>query len=124
MQKGGTIEKVWVTAAALAVISLGVGIVVATYQRQQAVQAQERATHNLNLAIEAVDEMLLRVGDTLAVLPQMEQFRGALLDKARQFYEQFQEQTTEPELRLGSALAHQRLGDVYRSTLTIQLLKS
>ncbi len=107
-------HKVWVTAAALAVISLGVGIVVATYQRQQAVQARERATHNLNLAIEAVDEMLLRVGDTLAAMPQMEQFRGALLDKARQFYEQFQEQTTEPELRLGSALAHQRLGDVYR----------
>ncbi len=107
-------HRVWVTAAALAVISLGVGIVVATYQRQQAVQARERAIHNLNLAIEAVDEMLLRVGDTLAALPQMEQFRGALLDKARQFYEQFQEQTTEPELRLGSALAHQRLGDVYR----------
>jgi tetratricopeptide (TPR) repeat protein len=107
-------HKVWVAAATLAVFSLGAGLVVATYQRQQAVMAQERALHNLNLAIEAVDEMLLRVGDTLAAVPQMEQFRGALLDKARQFYEQFQEQTTEPELRLGSALAHQRLGDVYR----------
>jgi tetratricopeptide (TPR) repeat protein len=107
-------HKVWVAAAALAVTSLGAGLVVAMYQRQQAVVAQERALHNLNLAIEAVDEMLTRVGDTLAAVPQMEEFRGQLLDKARQFYEQFQEQTTEPELRLGSALAYQRLGDVYR----------
>jgi len=45
-------------AAALAVFSLGAGLVVATYQRQQAVMAQERALHNLNLAIEAVDRAM------------------------------------------------------------------
>lgn len=108
----------WVTAAALAVGGLGIGLGTATYQWRQAEAERARALQNLNLAIEAVDEMLVAVGDTLAFAgaPELEEIRAALFAKARTFYEQFRTQTTEPEYRLATALATQRLGDVYGLT--------
>ena len=110
--------KGWVTAAALAVSGLGVGLGTATYQWRQAETERARALQNLNMAIEAVDEMLVAVGDTLAFAgaPELEEIRESLFAKARTFYEQFRTQTTEPEYRLATALATQRLGDVYGLT--------
>jgi tetratricopeptide (TPR) repeat protein len=110
--------KGWVAAAALAVSSLGVGLGAATYQWRQAEVQRSRALQNLNMAIEAVDQMLLAVGDTLALAsaPVLEEIREDLFAKARSFYEQFRAQTTEPEYRLATAMASQRLGDVYGLT--------
>jgi len=110
--------KGWVTAGALALAGLGIGLGAATYQWRQAEEERARALQNLNLAIEAVDQMLLAVGDTLAVAtePAIEEIRTDLFTKARSFYEQFRTQRMEPEYRLATALASQRLGDVYGLT--------
>jgi eukaryotic-like serine/threonine-protein kinase len=104
----------WVAAAALAVTGLGVGLGTATYEWRRAEAARARALQNLNLAIEAVDEMLVAAGDTLAFAnaPALEEIREELFAKARRFYEQFEEQTTEPEYRLATAMASQRIADV------------
>jgi hypothetical protein len=110
--------KGWVAAGTLAVSGLGVGLGTATYQWRRAEAQRGRALENLNLAIDAVDEMLVAVGDTLAFAstPGLEQVREELYGKARSFYEKFQAQTSEPEYRLASAIASQRLGDVYGHT--------
>ncbi len=104
----------WVTVAALALTGLGVGLGTATYQWRQAEAARARALQNLNLAIKAVDEMLVAAGDTLAFAnaPALEEIREELFEKARTFYEQFEEQTTEPEYRLATAMASQKIADV------------
>jgi tetratricopeptide (TPR) repeat protein len=60
--------------------------------------------------------MLTEVGkESLANVPQMEEVRQDLLEKARIFYDMFQKQKpADASLRLGTALAHSRLGDIYR----------
>lgn len=80
---------------------------------------KDRAEHNLFLAKLAVDESLSSAGREhareAADLPQMEEFRKELLNKARAFYLNFAKQ--EPrneELRKEMARARSRLGDVDR----------
>jgi tetratricopeptide (TPR) repeat protein len=78
-----------------------------------------RAERNLQLAGNAVDEMLSSAGRQQARvaedLPQMEEFRRELLDKARNFYTIFTTQQPDSEqLRHEMARAHFRLGDIYR----------
>ena len=105
----------WRVAAAvgavLLVLTLG-----ASVQEFRAKKAQQLAESNLQLARQAVDSMLTEVGEkSLADVPQMEAIRQVLLEKARVFYEKFQQQKrTDPSLRFGTALAHSRLGDIYR----------
>lgn len=88
----------------------------AFFQESRAKKAQQLAEYNLQLATQAVDSMLTEVGKkSLADVPQMEEIRQDLLEKARVFYNMFQQQKpTDPSLRLGTALAHSRLGDIYR----------
>lgn len=88
----------------------------AFFQESRAKKAQQLAEYNLQLATQAVDSMLTEVGrKSLADVPQMEEIRQDLLEKARVFYDVFQQQKpTDPSLRLGTALAHSRLGDIYR----------
>jgi len=85
-------------------------------QESRARKAQQLAEYNLQLATQAVDSLLTEVGKkSLADVPQMEEIRQDLLEKARVFYDLFQQQKpSDPSLRLGTALAHSRLGDIYR----------
>src|SRR6202171_783427 len=80
---------------------------------------QDRAERNLALAKKAVDESLSSAGREqgreAADLPQMEEFRKELLDKARIFYLAFVTQYPLNEsLRKEAALAHSKLGDIDR----------
>ena len=77
------------------------------------------AEANLRQAKDAVDEMLSSAGRQSAReeadLPQMEEFRRELLDKAKGFYLGFtKEQPGNEELRNEMARAHLRLGDINR----------
>ena len=78
-----------------------------------------RAESNLVQAKKAVDESLSSAGREqareAADLPQMEEFRKELLDKARIFYLGFVKQYPDSEnLRAEAALAHSKLGDIDR----------
>lgn len=78
-----------------------------------------RAENNLQLAKKAVDESLSSAGREsgreAGDLPQVEQFRKELLDKAEAFYTLFaQQNSTNPNLRSEEARAHSRLGDINR----------
>jgi tetratricopeptide (TPR) repeat protein len=82
-------------------------------------QENARAEGNLQLAENAVDEMLSSAGrDDARVaedVPQMEEFRRELLEKARAFYSIFTTQKPNNErLRHETATAHFRLGDIDR----------
>lgn len=80
---------------------------------------QTRAVSNFGLAKQAVDESLSSAGRDpareAADLPQMEEFRKELLDKARIFYLGFVKQDPRSEnLRKEAALAYSKLGDIDR----------
>jgi len=103
----------WVAGAMalLAGISLLLAIV--------AMREKNRAEANLQLANKAVDESLSSAGRHKAKgpgdLPEMEEFRKELLDKAAGFYASFAKQHPKNEdLRSEVAAAHSRLGDTNR----------
>jgi len=78
-----------------------------------------RAEYNLQLAGNAVDEMLSSAGRqqarVAADVPEMEEFRKELLVKAASFFEIFTRQDADNEqLRHQTARAHFRLGDIHR----------
>ena len=79
-------------------------------------RAQQIAEENLQLAQRAVDETLTQLGsEDLADVPQMEEVRRRILAAALPFYLEFQKrQPSDPEMRMDPALAHRRLGDIYR----------
>ena len=75
---------------------------------------RKKAEKNFKRAKLAVDQMLSEVGqDRLRYIPQMETVRRDLLKKAKTFYDEFmKEQSTDPDIRLESALAQQRVADI------------
>jgi len=78
-----------------------------------------RAEANLQLAKNAVDQSLSSAGRQQARegadVPQLEQFREELLEKAMSFYVTFTKQSPRNEgLREEAASAHSRLGDINR----------
>ena len=77
---------------------------------------RDRAEHNADLALQAVDEMLTEVAEEhLALEPRMEEKRRILLEKALAFYEKLQaENEGNPKLRRQSALGQKRLADILR----------
>ena len=98
------------TSAALvlaALVALSIGTVL--IRREQA-----RTEVNFRLARDAVDQMLTRLGEVeLADVPQMEQVRGRMLDKARTFYETFlAERGGDRSIRRETGRANLRLGDI------------
>jgi tetratricopeptide (TPR) repeat protein len=103
-----------VVTSVLAMLLLIVGFLL------QAVRVRSsRAEHNLELAKRAVDESLSSVGSQqareAADMPQMDEMRRQLLDKAKVFYHTLARQ--EPKREKFSkevALAHSRLGDIDR----------
>ena len=77
----------------------------------RAVVAEDRAAINLRRALDAVDQMLTRVGDEkLANVPLLEDVRRELLEDAVQLYGQFLEEVPDdPRVRLETAMTERRL---------------
>lgn len=77
---------------------------------------RDRAERNVELATQAVDEMLTEVGEEhLALEPRMEEKRRILLEKALAFYKTLQaENEDNPKLVRKTALAQRRLAEIKR----------
>jgi tetratricopeptide (TPR) repeat protein/energy-coupling factor transporter ATP-binding protein EcfA2 len=108
------LQQAWWTAAVF-----GVLFVIAGGLAYLARAENRRATNNLSLAKEAVDQTLSSAGldpaSAGADVPQMTQFRRELLEKAKAFYDDFLKQDVGNEtLRREMALAHLRLGHIDR----------
>lgn len=86
----------------------------AEQRREEAQQERAHAAANFQRARDAVDE-LTDVGEKrLAHVPQMEEVRRALLEKALRFYQGFlEEQSTNPAVRRETARAYQRTAAIY-----------
>jgi tetratricopeptide (TPR) repeat protein len=101
-------------AAVFAVLFVGTGVLAYFAWAENA-----RAEANLRFARAAVDQSLSSADVDLssagADVPQMAEFRQALLNKAKQFYVQFLQQNPRGlELRREMAHAHYRLGHIAR----------
>jgi serine/threonine protein kinase/tetratricopeptide (TPR) repeat protein len=117
------------TAAAFAVL-LVAGVVVSTWQAVRARQAEvralaerdqkdeqrRRAKTNLDRAIRAIDQMLIRADEQrLGHIPQFYEERRKILEDALALYQGLlDENSGEPEIRLQTGRAHERMGDINR----------
>lgn len=104
-------------AVSAVAIALAAFATFAWLQRNEAVRERERANANLEVARDAVGEMLAEVGrESLADVPQMEQVRTHLLAKAQTLYEDLARQMPgdNVDLIVETALARGALGDVHR----------
>ncbi len=100
---------------------LGSLFLIALFLAYFALKQTRRAEENLKWARKAVDESLSSAGSQQAReasdVPQMEEFRKKLLDKAQTFYTLLaQKNSTNLDLRIEEAEAHSRLGDINRLT--------
>jgi tetratricopeptide (TPR) repeat protein len=100
---------------------LGALFLIALFLAYFALMQTRRAEENLKSAQKAVDESLSSAGSEQAReasdVPQMEEFRKELLDKAQTFYTLLaQKNSTNLNLRIEQAEAHSRLGDINRLT--------
>ena len=77
---------------------------------EQAVAAEQRATRHLQGALDAVDQMLSRVGDKkLENIPLMEQVRYELLEDAVRLYDRFlADAPHDPQLQTETAITERR----------------
>src|SRR5262249_53497005 len=117
------------TVAAVA-IALIAGASVATWQAIRARDAErlvkvellekdkqfQRAEANFLQTLEAVDGLLTEVGQKeLESVPQFEQVRRRLLEKALRFFQDFlQTRGDDPTVRFEAALAYRRVGEIQR----------
>jgi serine/threonine protein kinase len=82
-------------------------------QEQLARGHADRANANLRLAIQAVNEMYTEVSENwLKATPRMQKSRRYVLERALEFYHQFAERNSDPDLRLETALAWRRIGEI------------
>ncbi|MEM9381606.1 MAG: protein kinase [Planctomycetota bacterium] len=83
-------------------------------QRDKAIAEEGRAGRNLDRAMRAVEGFLTRIGDEdLRDVPLVHELRARVLEEALAFYsELLQDQETSPGLRLETARAARRVGDV------------
>lgn len=88
------------------------GLVIANAERRRAEEEKQRAEDSLRLALGAVDDLLTEVGDnTLLNQPGMRSLQRQLLEKARDYYQQFLEQSGNDEaIQDELAKAHFRVG--------------
>jgi tetratricopeptide (TPR) repeat protein len=113
-QRIRNLQIAWGSAAVLLIL-----LVVAAYAYAVARRESNRAEANLRLAKNAVDETLAASdrdpAQRGADVPQLEEFRRELLERARRFYLEFVTQKPNSEEFLKElALAHVRLGHIYR----------
>jgi hypothetical protein len=80
----------------------------ANLARQAEFEQRQRAEANLQKALEAVDQMLIRVGgEKLKSVPHMTELRGELLEDALRFQQELlQSDPDDPDLRYRVALAN------------------
>jgi tetratricopeptide (TPR) repeat protein len=107
-----------VLARGLAVFFLAVCLVIGWLYRA-ARREDQRAEKNLTLATNAVDQLLVATDRNQrsvgADVPEMEQFRRELLERAKPFYNEFIAQKPDNERFVTEAgLAHLRLGEIGR----------
>jgi tetratricopeptide (TPR) repeat protein len=116
-------RAVLTTAVAVTVLALigAMGILGASYQRLQEQQRQtqvqyQRAEAHFLKTLNAVDALLLEVGDKeLASVPHLEPVRRRLLEKALAFFDEFlQERGDDPMLRFEAGMAYRRVSDIHR----------
>ncbi len=108
------LQQAWWTAAVFGVLFVIAGVLAYVARAEN-----RRATTNLSLAKDAVDQTLSSAGldpaSAGADVPQMTEFRRELLEKAKAFYDDFLKQDVNNEaLRREMALAHLRLGHIDR----------
>jgi eukaryotic-like serine/threonine-protein kinase len=105
-------------AALLAVSVLAVIVFLGASQAYNRVikAERDRAEQNFRVALGAIDEMLTEVGETdLAFEPGMDEKRRTLLRKALSRYQEFlSHKADDARLRLETAHAHRRIGDIER----------
>jgi serine/threonine protein kinase/Tfp pilus assembly protein PilF len=85
-------------------------------EKERKAQAEaERAEANFGKALDAVDKLLSRVGETkLANVPHMEHARRKILEDALRFFHGFlQQKSDDPAVRREAGLAYHRLGKIY-----------
>jgi tetratricopeptide (TPR) repeat protein len=104
----------WAIAALLGALTIACG-----FFAWAAISLRHRAERNLQLATDAVNEMLLSAGNASGLMaaetPEVQRLRRELLSKAQVFYMRFLEQKPSNEtLQHQMAVAHLRLGDIYR----------
>jgi tetratricopeptide (TPR) repeat protein len=97
-----------------AVVALAVGNVVIGRERQDAMKQRDVAQAQRQRARRAVDTMFTDVAEKwLAQQPHLEPLQKQFLEEALQFYEEFaQEQSADPQLRLETANAYRRVGQI------------
>lgn len=103
-------------AAALGVLLLAsIGLIFATAtinrERATAIQNAQEAQENYRLALDAVDQMLARVGnEKLKNIPLVEEVRRELLEDAVRLYQRFLDREEgDPQVRVEMGIVHQRL---------------
>ena len=97
-------------ALTLGVIATSWQAVVATRASKRATTAEARASRHLQGALDAVDQMLSRVGDKkLENIPLMEEVRYELLEDAVRLYDRFlQDAPQDPQLQTETAVTERR----------------
>ena len=103
--------------AALLVAATAISIGLASWalaERNHAEEQKQAAEANFKRALEAVDQMLTRVGEAqLLHVPQMEPVRRDLLQDALRFYQEFlRERGDNPLVRSEAAKAYRRVGQI------------
>ncbi|MCO6043657.1 serine/threonine protein kinase [Aeoliella sp. ICT_H6.2] len=106
-------------AAALALLlmatgGLGAALAVIDHERTVATKNAQQAEDNYRLALDAVDQMLARVGDEkLKNVPLMEEVRRELLQDAVGLYQQLLDREADgPQARIEMGIVHQRLASL------------
>ena len=85
---------------------------IARKEKEKAVALAE-AESNLGLARTAVDEMYTQVADEISIVPQMQPYQRALLQKALRFYREFrQRRSTDPIIHRETARAVLRVAEI------------
>ncbi len=113
-------KKALVTVGAFAVLLVTATVVSlglaswALQERKQAEGQKQLAESNFKKALEAVDQMLTRVGEAqLLNVPQMEPVRRDLLQDALRFYQELlRERNDSPLVRSEAASAYNRMGSI------------
>jgi eukaryotic-like serine/threonine-protein kinase len=97
-----------------AVTALSISTVLISREAARKEEQRQLAEKNFGLARDAVDRMLTEVAEVdLADVPQMQQVRKRILEKARQFYQQFLKQKgTDASVLREAGRAHLRLGQI------------
>ena len=123
-------NKTALVTSTVVVSALVAGTAVATWQAIRAREAEglvqvelrekdqqfKRAEANFLKTLEAVDGLLTEVGQKeLESVPQMEQVRRRLLEKALKFFQGFlQTRADDPTVHFEAGLAYRRVGDIQR----------